>query len=415
MTPTNLIPLHPGPRRSRTGVAAIATTHTAVDLVVGAITALLPVLAERFRLDGTGLGLLVAVLSASALLSQPLVGRLADYVGARPVVVASAFVTSSLLALTGVVDHLGLLYALVVVGGLGSAAFHPAAAVVARRLLPDRAALTVSIFSVGGFLGLALGPLLVLLVIAEVGPAFTPLLMVPGTVLAVVLWAILPADIASRRRALLPAGCGRLLGSGVGVVAAAGTLAAVSVSTFSAGVPLWVASQSSEGYDLVLIGWTLALFEVAAAAGGFAAGWSAARVPAAVTAATTLLAAPIPLALSLQADPGSIGFFAAVVAGGFLLNSSFPLLIVAAQDRAPGAVGAASGMLMGFANGAGGIAFLGIGVLIDVLGLGPALLVGFGFAVPAAAVAAISLARTPRTAAEQRATPCDPFDLLAAA
>ena len=70
-----------------------------------------------------------------------------------------------------------------VAGGLGSAGFHPAAALVARRLLPEHTQLAVSVFSAGGMLGMAFGPMVVLLLAAHAGLGFTPLLMLPGVVL----------------------------------------------------------------------------------------------------------------------------------------------------------------------------------------------------------------------------------------
>ena len=375
-------------------VAALAVAHVGVDAVAGSVTALLPILDDRFELSGTVVGSLIATISASSLLAQPLAGRFADRVGPKKVAVGGAVVSSVLLALLGVVGHLGLVFALMVVGGLGSAGFHPAAAVVARRVLPGRASLAVGLFSAGGMVGLAFGPLAILLVAAHAGVGFTPLLMIPGVALAGVLWRVLPEDPPAGP-VVEPTAVLRLLHGPVGALAGAGTLAAVAVTTFNVGIPLWLTRRAGVADDAALIGWTLAAFELAAAAGGLAAGWTASRVAPSRLAGVSLAIAPAPLAVVLAAEAGSIGFFAAVVAAGALSSAAMPLLIVAAQDRAPDAVAAASGMLMGFANGVAGIAFVAVGVLADAAGLQVALLAGFAAVVPAALLAARSLAARP--------------------
>ena len=147
--------------------------------------------------------------------------------------------------------------------------------------------------------------------------------------------------------------------------------------------------------DAGLISWTLAVFELSAAAGGLTAGWAARRVRPARVAASTLGAAPLLLGAALAAEPGSLWFFAITAAAGATANAAVPLLIIAAQDRAPHAVAAASGMLMGLANGVAGITFVAVGVLADIAGLTVALTAGFAAALPAAVVAGRSLRHRP--------------------
>ena len=385
-------------------VVVIAAAHTGVDSVTGSVSALLPILEDRFTLSGAQVGALVATMSVSSLLSQPLVGRYADRIGAKKVTAAGAVVSSALLALLGVSQHLGLVYALMVVGGLGAAGFHPAAAAVSRRMLPERAQLAVSIMSAGGMIGLALGPVLVLLIAARAGLGFTPLLMIPGVVLGALLWRLLPEDPAPAERPLPPVR--HLLRGPVGRVALAGSLAAVAVTTFVAGMPLWLTQDRRLANDAAEIGWTLGLFEVAGALGGLVAGWASSRIASGRLASISMVAALAPLLLALNATPGSLGFYAAAVAAGALANAAFPLLILAAQDRAEEAVAAASGMLMGFTHGIAGIAFLGIGLLADAAGLRVALVAGFAALIPAAALSAHVLTRrSPSTLRRPAAAP----------
>lgn len=384
---------HPRAVATTAAVAALAAAHAGVDAVSGSISALLPTLESRFDLSGSAIATLLATLSASSSLAQPIVGRVADRFGARTVTAGGAVLAAALLSLLGVVHHLGVVYALLVVGGLGSAGFHPAAAAAARRVLPERASLAVSLFSTGGTIGLAFGPLLLLTLIANAGIGFTPLLMIPGVALGAVLWRVLPSDrppVANRARG----GRARLLRGPVGPIAAATMFVALASTTFHVGLPLWFAERADTAGDLSLVGWSFAAFDAAAVVGGLLAGWAAARIAPARLASSSLAVAPAALIATLSFAPGSTPFFLACAAAGALMSAAGPIFMVAAQDRAGTAVASASG-LIGFAVGTAGVAFIGIGALADVAGLEVALPVGFAAVLPAAAIAARALDRTP--------------------
>lgn len=394
----------PAAAAATTAVAVVAAAHAGVDAVSGSVAALVPTLEGRFELSGSQVGLLLATLSSASMLSQPVVGRVADRVGAKKVAAAGAITAAALLSLLGVVGHIAVVYGLLVAGGLGSAAFHPAAAVAARRALPERASLAISLFSAGGMVGLALGPVAVLLLTAHAGLGFTPLLMIPGVALGAALWRIIPDELP-RSEPPTTDGAARLLRGPVGAVAAAGMLVGLASVTFHAGLPLWLTRHGGFDADAALIGWTLGAFDLAAALGGLASAWAASRIAPSRLAAPTLGAAPIALAATLLAEPGSAPFFVACVAAGALVNAGVPLLMVGAQDLSRGAVAAASG-LMGFASGAAGIAFIGVGQLIDATSLTIGLSVGFAALLPAAAIAGRSLGRRPSSG--------DVLDLVAA-
>jgi FSR family fosmidomycin resistance protein-like MFS transporter len=344
---------------------------------------------------------MVAAVALCTSMAQPLAGRIADRLGAKRVAATGAVLCSALLSMVGIAGHVWIVVALIVVGGFASAGYHPASVVLARRVLPDRAQLAVSLFSAGGMLGLAVGPLAVLLVAAHAGIGFTPLLMIPGVVLGGVMWHFLPADpppVARDRAATRPTG---ILRGPVGALTLASALVALAATTFSAGLPLWLTEHAGFDIDSAAIGITLALFQIGSVAGGLLSGYLACRiVPSRLCFASLILAAPA-LALALFTEPGGPVFYMAVTAAGALTNAGVPLLIVAAQEHSPHSVGLASGMVMGLANGAGGLGFVAIGFLADSQGLRAALLAGFAVVVPAALVARRALAARPTTDAPQ--------------
>ncbi|MGY1837601.1 MFS transporter [Blastococcus sp. SYSU DS0510] len=96
------------------------------------------------------------------------------------------------LSLVGVVDSVPLLLVLLVLGGLGSAALHPVSTSIVGGPSAKNPGLAVGLFTAGGMVGFAAGPILILYIISRYGSEATPWLMLPGLLLAVGVRALLP-------------------------------------------------------------------------------------------------------------------------------------------------------------------------------------------------------------------------------
>ncbi len=95
-----------------------------------------------------------------------------------------------------------MLAAILIIGGLGAAAFHPPAAALAHRLGGDRPGLAMSVYITGGTLGFSFGPLMFAPFAERFGLSWTPLLALPGlAVIAFFLTRVPPMPAAPRRRA----------------------------------------------------------------------------------------------------------------------------------------------------------------------------------------------------------------------
>ena len=107
-------------------------------------------------------------------------------------------------------DTRGMLALILVVGGLGAAAFHPPAAALAHRLGGDRPGFAMSVYITGGTLGFSLGPLLFAPFAQHFGIAVDAAARAsPGwLVVAFFLWRVPPIplhpSVARRFRALRP-------------------------------------------------------------------------------------------------------------------------------------------------------------------------------------------------------------------
>ncbi|MEA3057144.1 MAG: transporter, family, tetracycline resistance protein [Actinomycetota bacterium] len=139
-------------------------TAVALDLVGwGIVLPILPLYAERFTEDTTLVGLLVASFSLMQLVFAPVLGRLSDRYGRKPVLVASLLGTAVGSLLMGVAGSLWLLFLGRIVDGVSGSSISVAqAAVVDVAPAAQRArllGLLSAAFGVGFVAGPALGGL----------------------------------------------------------------------------------------------------------------------------------------------------------------------------------------------------------------------------------------------------------------
>ncbi|HZJ08582.1 MAG TPA: MFS transporter, partial [Trueperaceae bacterium] len=292
---------------------------------------------------------------------------------------------STLMGFVSVTPNVWSLFFILAVGGLGSAAFHPAAAAMARDTGAQKS-MSISLFAAGGALGSALMPVAVLSVVRGPGAGYVPLLSTVGVVIGLALFVLTPRQVqpvrvAGTRQPLFDLS---LLAGPVGLLALAGTLRAMAFISFINGMPLFLASVRGFAPDAQVIGLTLSIFSGAAALGTILAGLAAPRIGRTrLIVGSMLLALPM-LLLVLRLPSGGLAYFVLVALAGMLTNASIPLLVVSAQDLAPDAVAAASGLLMGFTWGVAGVVYIGFGALQQFIGIAPAVALGFLFLVPAA-------------------------------
>lgn len=386
------------PRRfALTGVGLstlLIAVHATNDSFGSMLAALLPTFQLRFGLSEATLALLVATLSFSSSVLQPLFGSLADRLGRRLVGALGIVTSSSLLSLMGVVPDAALLLAVLFLGGLGSAAFHPAGTSLARDAGGRNKALTVSLFSAGGTVGLALGPSIILLLARTVGLGFSPLLMIPGVVLGVAMFFLIPPQPESAATVRPKLFDLELFRGPVGVLCVSGILRSISYVTFTNAVPLYLVAQGARP-DSPVISNTLLAFSLAAGFGGVVAGALGRRLsPQVLITGTMLLALPLFYAI-FWTPAGSPLYYLLVVLAGAAINAGLPLMVVAAQDRAPHAVGAASGMMMGLTWGSAGVLYIFSGWVQELVGLTAAMQLSYLSLVPGAALAFWVLRRNP--------------------
>lgn len=386
--------------------APVAAAHFANDAVTSMFPALLPVLGTRFRLAPSELALLASVFAVSTSLPQPFFGALADRLGRYRVGALGLALSAVLIAVVGTVPSSAGLWLALLVGGLGSAAVHPAGLGIARTMSTANPGLAVALFSSAGMAGGALGPLLAIGLASTWGLEGLAYVAVPVLVLAGWL-----GRVGSRSTVPTPVSSLGSLGqslrkgpvAGLAVVA---LLANLVMLTVISAVPIWLVEERGLAPTSPVLGLTLATFSLAAAVGGLLGSALGRRLRSETLIVGSLAASVIALQSMLVTTPGSVPFVIAVGAAGTLLGLHSPLLIARAQEHAPGAESAVAGVLLGATTGAAGLVYGALGSAQAAFGVGRTLAAVSLLVLPAAHVAALTLRARRVEPARQREAAC---------
>lgn len=374
-------------------VLVLAATHFVADGYSNIYAPLLPLLIPKLGLSLAMAGMLTTVLQLGSSFSQLGFGHLADRWRPRVLLVAGPFVSVVVLSFVGVAPNPVALGAVLLVGGLGGAAFHPTAAAVVHHLGGRHSGLAMALHITGGSLGFSLAPLLFAPFAQRAGPEWIPVLAVPGVVVLALLLRNLPPTAAARSRqaggllALKPWAVPLGLLWSIVVLR---TMVSLSFATF---VPVMLVRR---GVSVGAAGAAVSAYLFASAAGGLTGGPLADRfghrrliMLSMICAVPFLVAAPM---LSGWA------FVATLTAAGFCLQSTLPVNVTFAHLIAPINAGTVSSLMMGFAWGSGGLAVPAVGLLADRVGVEATLRV-MAFAPLLAAALAWSLPRMHATRA----------------
>lgn len=346
-------------------VLLLAGTHFLVDGFTNIYAPLLPLFIPQLHLSLAAAGTLQMCFMIANAVAQLGFGHVADRWKPRTLLVIGPIIAVSMLSLVGLASSPWTLGTILVIGGLGAAAFHPPAAALVHRLGQTRRGFAMSFYITGGSLGFALGPLLFAPFAERYGLRWTPVLMVPSlAILALVLRKVPPIENLGDRsdlaglRALLPYRKPLML---LYLVVVTRTLTALSFATF---MPVMLTRR---GMSLTDAGIATGVYFFASSVGGFWGGAVADRWgPRIVILWSLVLAVPF---LALAPMQTGWTFVVLVSLGGFLLQSTLPVNVTFGQLIAPISAATVSSLMMGFAWGTGGLSVPLVGMLADRIGI----------------------------------------------
>jgi FSR family fosmidomycin resistance protein-like MFS transporter len=366
-------------------MAALSSGHFATDFAGGALPALLPFYVDKFGLSYTLAAVVMLASAISSSVVQPLFGLWSDRRGAIWLLPAGVLLAGLGMAVAAVAPTYGLVLLFVVVAGLGTAAFHPEGSKFAAFASGGRRASAMSLFSIGGNLGYALGPTIATPLVLAFGLKGGLLLALPAVVVTVALLRLAgflksfapqtghgaPSSDPDRIGALLV-----LL-----AVIAFRSVAWFGLITF---VPLW---EVSLGHSKAHGSHLLSLMLLAGGLGTLAAGPLADRFGRRpVLLVSTAATAPLILVFVIVGGvPGAI----ALAGVGISVIGTFGVTMVMSQEYLPRHIGMASGLSVGLSIGLGGIGAVALGAVADSIDLRVALYVSAASALVALALAVL--------------------------
>jgi MFS transporter, FSR family, fosmidomycin resistance protein len=376
-------------------MAALSAGHGATDFANGALPALLPFLVDRFDLSYTLAAVVILASAASSSLIQPLFGAWSDRRGAIWLLPAGVALAGIGIALAAAAPAYWLVLLLVVVSGLGVAAYHPEGSKFAAYASGRKRASGMSLFSIGGNLGYALGPTATTPLVIALGLTGGLLLALPVLAVAGALLLVIPflSGFAPNPGVPVAAGAGKDRPGALALLL--GVIAFRSVAWFGliTFVPLW---EVSLGHSKAHGSHLLSLMLLTGGLGTIAAGPLADRIGRRPVLIASLLAtAPLILVYVLVGGiPGAV----ALALVGVCVIGTFGVTMVMSQEYLPRRIGTASGLAIGLSIGLGGIAAVGLGALADSIDLRSAM-----YAAAAAPLAGLALAALlPSTHARRR-------------
>ena len=373
-----------GPFGLHRTVLLLAATHFVIDGYGNILAPLLPLLITNLGLSLFAAGTLQMCFQLANSVSQLAFGRIADRWRPRVLLLAGPILCVTVLPLIGLAPHPVALALVLVLGGLGGAAFHPPAAVLVHQHSGQQRGLAMSFHITSGTLGQAIAPLAFAPFVQRYGLSATPLLVVPALlVLGTVLLRRLPAierlqeaDTSGGVRALRPYARPLTL---LYFIVVLRTLTTASFTTF---VPVMLTLR---GLTLAQAGTAVSVYLFATGLGGFFGGPAADRFgPRRVIALSLLSAVPF-----LAVAPLLTGWqlVLSLAIGGFLLQSTLPVNVTFGQTIAPISAATVSSLMMGFAWGVGGLMVPFVGLLADDIGIEHTLTVMSAVPLVAAALA----------------------------
>lgn len=374
-------------------VYSAALGHFFNDAFGNVYPALVPLLAERMGFGVLTGSLVIQGSRMAASVLQPLFGAIVDRRSAAlfgPLALAAGAVLTGLL---GMANTAILFVVLAVAAGGMNGAYHPPSLALVRSVSGDRPGHFTSVFLVGGSIGRALGPLMVVAVVGWLGTRGMWVLALPGLAIAGVL-----AVLARRRpnaSAPKPA-----VADGIDPVS---TLAIVRRRFVPLSLILTVALARATVTSSVTTFWPLlnghavlavlgsasviAVMLLAGSIGNLLGGSVSDRVPPHRILAVAAVGASVSLGAFALVHGVWIYPFAALA--GLFSMSTNAVTAVMAQDLMPERVATASGLALGAGNalaaGAtallalaaaawGGPAAMGLAAAVALLGLPAALL-----------------------------------------
>jgi len=352
------------------GLALLCLGHMMTDLNTSALPALLPFLKEALGLSYAMAGMIMLFSNVTSSVIQPLFGYITDRKSFIWFLPLGIFCAALGIALLGWTSSYWQILFLVTFSGLGVSTFHPEGWRIANFFAGERKATGMSIFGVGGNLGFAFGPLMAVYFVKSLGLKGSLFFLLPGSVMAGVFlfsnfWRVRRPAARSSSTRTSPAVSARAPIYPMSLLLGMVTLRSWAHIGLMAFIPFYYIDYLRG--DPMEAGNLLFAFLMAGTVGTLVGGPLADRFGHKKVMLISL-GTTCPLLILFLLSSGLLSFIWLTLAG-FILIFSFTVSMVMGQFFMPHNLGMASGLIVGFALGTGGIGAALLGLFADHWGI----------------------------------------------
>ncbi len=350
--------------------------HLVVDIYQGALPATLPFLKEKLSLSYTMTGFILMMANFTSSVLQPLFGFYSDRKTKSALLPIGLLCAGLGFCLLSIPTNYYTVLFLVVISGLGIASYHPEGYKTAHFFTGEKSVTGMSIFSVGGNLGFSLGPPIAIYIIQYLGFSSLPIIVLPSILCtAVMLYyrktiAIPRVEHAEQQKTALKTPMSAYLS--LFLVIAIVVMRSWTQMGLLTYIPFYYINYLKG--DPLFAGNLVFVYLVCGAVGTligapFADRWGHKSF---LRMSMFLATVTLPL-IFVPFIQKSYLIFLVLGIQGMLLISTFSVTIVMAQRLLPNKLGVASGLMVGFAIGTGGIGVTLLGIVADNFGVPVAL------------------------------------------
>ena len=349
-------------------MATLSAGHLFTDIAQGSIPALLPFLIAEDHLSYAAASALVLAATISSSVIQPLFGHVSDRLSLPWLMPLGPFLGGLGVALAGLAPSYGWTFAAIVLSGIGVAAFHPEGSRFANYVSGARRSSGMSLFSVGGNIGFALGPVLVTPLLVVFGMHGTVFVLIPTWLMTAALVYELPrlktfrTDIVAGR---VQKGDEHEAWGPFALLATVIALRSFVYFGMVTFIPLYFIHDlhTSKAFGNA----ALSAMLLGGAFGTLIGGPLADRFGRRSVLIGSMALLP-PLIVAFLLSPAGLAVVFATFAGAATI-ATFAVTIVMGQEFLPGRLGVAAGVTIGLSIGLGGLGAPLLGILADAHGL----------------------------------------------
>jgi len=349
----------------------LAAGHLTVDSYGGFLTPIMPFLAAKIGISVAVASMILSVSHLTSSILQPVFGYIADSMTRRFFVFWGLVFAAVFFGLTGVMPNAWLLGLAIVLGSLGVGFYHPQATSLVHHFSGKKINIIMSIFTACGTAGYAVGPLISSNLVARFGISSTPLAILPGLIIALLIYTVLPKIPASlkvnHKGSFKEAFCKVFTNKILAILTIISIIKALISLSFNIYIPfLW----KSLGYSVSQIGFAVALFSLL---GGIASptGGKLSTIIGSRNVFYISLIPILPVALGMLYFVRSNPTISFILYGllGFFTMLAVSENIIMAQKQAPENKGMISGVIGGFSWGVIGVMLTPLGLLAYKFGI----------------------------------------------